>query len=260
MLLRETLGISSDGSEKLLRNDDVELFEERDGQQLVWVDRDHRLNVAHFFVAVDPSGGGPSAFSICSLVVMRTGFMQVLGVEALICRDVRQTHALLLNHLNTIRGMPLMNHTTAVLSFESNLAYESQHLLHHLQINKFQRWVSLAEGAHNQLGWLTTHSRKEGMALQLRESLRVGKIAYSPHFFSLSMSRDEAKKRLGGEMRNFSVITEPSKSQFGKSRKTYTGKLGGMQDDVCIALQLVIAAQRTFFESPKYSSFAAQKI
>jgi hypothetical protein len=69
--------ISADGSEKLLRNDDVELFEERDGQQLVWVDRDHRLNVAHFFVAVDPSGGGPSAFSICSLVVMRTGFMQV---------------------------------------------------------------------------------------------------------------------------------------------------------------------------------------
>ena len=29
---------------------------------------------------------------------------------------------------------------------------------------------------------------------------------------------------------------------------------------VCIALQLVIAAQRTFFESPKYSSFATQKI
>ena len=46
---------------------------------------------------------------------------QVLGVEALICRDVRQTHALLLNHLNTIRGMPLMNHTTAVLSFECAL-------------------------------------------------------------------------------------------------------------------------------------------
>lgn len=41
------------------------------------------------------------------------------------------------------------------------------------------------------------------MALQLRESLRVGKIAYSPHFFSLSMSRDEAKKRLGGELRKY---------------------------------------------------------
>jgi hypothetical protein len=62
----------------------------------------------------------------------------------------------------------------------------------------------------------------QGMALQLRESLRVGKIAYSPHFFSLSMSRDEAKKRLGGEMRNFSVITEPSKSQFGKVRYART--------------------------------------
>ena len=52
----------------------------------------------------------------------------------------------------------------------SNLAYESQHLLHHLQINKFQRWVSLAEGAHNQLGWLTTHGRKEVRCMQMIQS------------------------------------------------------------------------------------------
>lgn len=77
MLLRETLGISSDGSEKLLRNDDIDLLEQREGQYLVWIDRDHRLNVQHFFCSVDPSGGGPSAFSICSLLVMNTGFMQV---------------------------------------------------------------------------------------------------------------------------------------------------------------------------------------
>ena len=46
-----------------------------------------------------------------------------------------------------------MDCCTAVLSFESNLAFESQHLLHHLQQNNFKNWVSLAEGAHNTLGW-----------------------------------------------------------------------------------------------------------
>ena len=43
-------------------------------------------------------------------------------------------------------------------------------------------------------------------------------------------------------------------------RKTYTGKLGGMQDDVCISFQLVMIAMKTFFESPKYSTFSRQSI
>jgi len=112
--------------------------------------------------------------------------------------------------------MPLLQNTTAVMSFESNLAFESQHLLHHLHQSGFKKWVSLAEGAHNTLGWHTTNGRKESMALLLREAMRVGKIAYSPFFFSISMSKGEAKKRLGDEIRNFSVITEAPKTHFAK--------------------------------------------
>ena len=50
----------------------------------------------------------------------------------------------------------------------------------------------------------------------MREALRVGKLSYHDNFFSIAMSSQEAKKRLGDELRNFSVITEPSKSHFGK--------------------------------------------
>ena len=35
-------------------------------------------------------------------------------------------------------------------------------------------------------------------------------------------------------------------------RKTYTGKLAGLQDDVVIALQLALIASKVFFESPRY--------
>lgn len=87
--LRETLGISADGSEKLFRDDDTEAFEKRVDEPLIWIDRDHRLNVAQFFVAVDPSGGGASAFSICSALTTPTGRVQILGVEALNTREVR---------------------------------------------------------------------------------------------------------------------------------------------------------------------------
>lgn len=108
--------------------------------------------------------------------------------------------------------------------------------------------------------WLTTNGRKEQMCLLLREALRVGKISYHPSFFSLSMTRDEAKKRLGAEIRNFSVVTEPGKTHFSKPRKCYTGKIGGLQDDIAIALQLVLIAQRTFFEDSRYQQFARQPI
>ena len=77
MLLRESLGISADGSEKLFRDDDICAFEQRTPELVFWDDRDHRKNVQHVFIAVDPSGGGASAFSICSAFVKANGTIQV---------------------------------------------------------------------------------------------------------------------------------------------------------------------------------------
>ena len=37
----------------------------------------------------------------------------------------------------------------------SNLAFESQHLLHALENNGVKNWVSLSEGQQGALGWLT---------------------------------------------------------------------------------------------------------
>ena len=88
-------------------------------------------------------------------------------------REVRNTHTLLLNHLNYIRRISLLESATAVMSFESNLAFESQHLLHHLHNSGFQKWVSLAEGAHNTLGWLTTNGRKEQHSTESQAKIEI---------------------------------------------------------------------------------------
>lgn len=129
---------------------------------------------------------------------------------------MRNTHKLLHSHIATIRAIPMLSQAMCVLNFESNLAFESQHLLHFLHESGVKNWVSLAEGAHNELGWLTTAARKEAMALQVREALRVGKLSYHADFFSVSMASQDAKKRLGDEIRNFSVVTEPGKTHFSK--------------------------------------------
>ena len=88
MILREQLGISADGSEAVYRADDIDAFVKRSPDVLTWSDRDHRENIEHFFTAVDPSGGGPSAFAICSVICLSNGSIQVhlgkcwRGVEA----------------------------------------------------------------------------------------------------------------------------------------------------------------------------------
>lgn len=81
--LRESLGISADGSEKCFRLEDIEAFGRAEAQPLLWIDRDHRLNVKFVFTAVDPSGGGASAFSVASVLVYN-GLIQVCAL-AIFC-------------------------------------------------------------------------------------------------------------------------------------------------------------------------------
>ena len=49
---------------------------------------------------------------------------------------------------------------TARVLGRSNLAFESQHLLHAVDAAEIRNWVSLSEGQQGTLGWLTTNERK----------------------------------------------------------------------------------------------------
>lgn len=95
----------------------------------------------------------------------------------------------------------------------------------------------------------------QAMCFQLRDALTVGCIGLSSHFFSNSMPPKEMLKMLDGELRNFCVITEAPKTPFQKPKKTYSGKVGGRQDDVAITMQLAIAGVRAFYQSEKYAAF-----
>lgn len=129
---------------------------------------------------------------------------------------------------------------------------------------------------------------QEQMCLLLREALTVGKIALSEHFFSIEMTKLEARSRISDELSSYCVVTESPKTTFGKVRgiynrslakrfhqqgsvwlqkgrvlttefacgwqvrKTYTGKLYGKQDDLCVAVQLAVIGQSKFFQDPKH--------
>jgi len=79
MLLRESLGISADGSEKAFGTEAIEAMMRRVPNRLRYDVREPTTNVNHVFVACDPSGGGASAFSVASLVQEANGSLQVHG-------------------------------------------------------------------------------------------------------------------------------------------------------------------------------------
>jgi hypothetical protein len=124
----------------------------------------------------------------------------------MITRDVRHTHNLLIKHILALRQIPEIAHTTLVFIFESNLAFESQHLLHAIDAAGIKRWVSLSEGQASTHGWLTTNPRKEQMCLLVREALTVGKIAFHRNFFSLELGAAAAKRQLKDELMSYCVV------------------------------------------------------
>jgi hypothetical protein len=75
--LRESLGISADGSEKAFHTEAISHFIKRQAPEIIYDVRTPENNTSHFFVACDPSGGGASAFSVASIAQDRNGFMHV---------------------------------------------------------------------------------------------------------------------------------------------------------------------------------------
>jgi hypothetical protein len=113
-----------------------------------------------------------------------------------VTKHVGATHDLLLKHLAAVRQVAGLQLCTIVLVLESNLAFESQHIIHAVTKAGLQKWVALSEGAGGSLGWLATNETKEKQCLALREALTVGSIRLSPDFFSVSMTKAEAKLAL----------------------------------------------------------------
>ena len=75
------MGIGADGSTKAFPSRDVEAFINRPRAKILVDMTDGALNLRgttnHVVVAVDPAGGGSSAFAICSTVQLPNGTIVV---------------------------------------------------------------------------------------------------------------------------------------------------------------------------------------
>lgn len=169
-------------------------------------------------------------------------------------REPDAQHNLLARHITTLLGIETLARATVVLAVESNLGLEAHHILHAMRQRRIPH-IALHEGAQEGPGLLTTNSTKEMMCVATQELLDTHRLVLSQNMVCLSTSPRDVLETLLKQMRTYTVIVEPARTAFLKPRRTFSGKIGGHQDDVCVAFQLAILASRIFTRSDKYSRF-----
>lgn len=87
-------------------------------------------------------------------------------------------------------------------------------------------------------GILTTEDVKYGAMMLLKNFLRDQRVAmWRP---LISRDPEGARRRLREQLEVYSFQYKAAQNVFGTQRVALSGKVGGMKDDVVIALQLVM--------------------
>jgi hypothetical protein len=79
MLLRESMGVGADSTNKAFAQADVSALMQRPTKAIErdFYEMNDRDNTNHVIIAVDPAGGGASAFAVASIVQLPNGSLQV---------------------------------------------------------------------------------------------------------------------------------------------------------------------------------------
>ena len=88
----------------------------------------------------------------------------------------------------------------------------------------------------NRFGVLTTEEVKYAACTLLNTLLRDQRVAFKNPL--LSEDPDGNRRRVEDQLRIYSMQFKQAQNVFGKGRQALSGKVGGMKDDVAIALQL----------------------
>ena len=280
----EMLGVSNRASNSAFSlKDMVSLFDRTKEQFSVASMKQHP---SHVFVSMDPSGGGGSKFALCSGFFDATNTFIVCGLEAVPAKREMHFSVFARRHVKELER--IFPNSQIVLIVEANLRFAAQNIIADLmEATKFTKTVSVMtrEGMEttnvamhdgNDTNLFTHHKLKVDMYDKLKIWLKLDKVRFAKEFQSTYNSncqlsatgcvvyptsmqqKREIKTTLRKQLESYQKVTkEPSEAALGfaRTKVSFTGKVNGMQDDLCLALQLVVYWGGVFIDSrfhPKY--------
>ncbi len=142
---------------------------------------------------------------------------------------------LLGEHMERLRSMNTALYASEfVVMVERNLGFEAEY--HQRHFNGMPHVRFRVDHKAQRYGVLTTLEIKHAMCTMLNTMLRERRV----HLWEEFVSRDPRgmKRRLREQLEIYSYQFKGAVSVFNKDQLALSGKVGGMKDDVCIALQL----------------------
>ena len=137
-------------------------------------------------------------------------------------------------HIATIRAGLGRKGSRIFVYVERNLGFEAEH--HRRALGGLPGVHFYVDQAANRVGVLTTEQVKYGMCQLVVAMLKERRLHVATPL--VSSNERECKIRLREQMEVYGFQFKTPANPFQKERIALSGKIGGMQDDVCICLQL----------------------
>lgn len=129
-----------------------------------------------------------------------------------------------------------IHHHRGVISTDRLLCSEAEH--HERALNGLPNVRFRVDHQAQRFGVLTTEEVKYGMMTLMNNMLRDQRVAVAQPLVSDDSAANV--RRLKEQLAVYSFQYKSALNCFGKQRVALCGKVGGMKDDVCIALQLAV--------------------
>jgi hypothetical protein len=130
----------------------------------------------------------------------------------------------------------LLQFSPIIIMCERNLGFEAEH--HERALRGIPHTRHRVDHAAKRFGILTTEEIKHTMCTLTSTMLREQRISILKPM--LSEDPDANARRLYEQMTVYSLQFKEAHNVFAKTRAALSGKVGGMKDDVVMAMQLGI--------------------
>jgi hypothetical protein len=156
--------------------------------------------------------------------------------KRLVPTEPEKQFALVQRHIRRLREVRELVFSQVIIMVERNLGFEAEH--HERALNGLPHTRFRVDHAARRFGILTTEEVKYGMMTLFNNMLRDQRVAFREPL--LSEDPPAARRRVQEQMKVYSFQYKQAVNCFGKQRVALCGKVGGMKDDVVIALQLAV--------------------
>jgi hypothetical protein len=142
--------------------------------------------------------------------------------------------AMIEDHINRLRdSRPQWQYSQVKIYVERNLGFEAEH--HKLALEHLPRVSFRMDPGCDRVGVYTSQPIKHAMATLLNTMMRDQRV----HILYPVITKDTCNlERLREQLNVYSYQFKLGVTTFQTDRCAISGKIGGMKDDICIALQL----------------------